>query len=244
MIYGLPLQTLDSIQLTIEKVGQLRPDRIAFYSYAHVPWKASGQRGYDETDLPDSTSKRGLYEFGKEQLLQLGYLEIGMDHFALPEDPLAIAFTNKTLHRNFMGYTTSNTDLLIGLGVSAISDAGLAYVQNGKTVETYQEQVAKNDLALSKGYFLSDTDYLLRNFITTLICNGEAWLTASIKDTLDVGAWSQLQTMEQEGLLQLTKEKLMVTSVGQAFIRNICMVFDQKLRTAQVTSAPLFSKAI
>lgn len=127
LIYGLPFQVLKGVGETIDKVGELMPDRIAFYSYAHVPWLKTGQRGYADEDLPDNEEKRRLYELGKEKLTALGYEDIGMDHFSLPEDTLYKAAKNGTLHRNFMGYTVCNTELLIGLGTSAISDAKYGY---------------------------------------------------------------------------------------------------------------------
>src|SRR5690606_32956218 len=118
LIYGLPFQTPSTIASTIQQVSQLMPERIAFYSYAHIPWIKPGQRGYSEENLPDNESKRSLYELGKSKLLSLGYKDIGMDHFALPGDALHTAAENQSLHRNFMGYTVCNTDLLIGLGAS------------------------------------------------------------------------------------------------------------------------------
>ncbi|CAN5568840.1 hypothetical protein BH23BAC1_BH23BAC1_45600 [soil metagenome] len=132
LIYGLPFQTSESVLSTIEKFAQLMPERIAFYSYAHVPWLKPGQRGYSEDNLPDNEVKRKLYESGKEKLNSLGYINIGMDHFALPGDSLYEAFHEGKLHRNFMGYTVCHTDLLVGLGTSAISDAKYGYMQNNK----------------------------------------------------------------------------------------------------------------
>lgn len=244
LIYGLPLQTKASIQLTMEKVGYLRPDRIAFYSYAHVPWKAPSQRGYQESDLPDNQTKRDLYEFGKEHLLGLGYIEIGMDHFALPHDPLAQALVSKALHRNFMGYTTCNTKLLIGLGMSAISDAGRAYMQNNKSVEVYEKMLQANQLPFLKGYFLSQTDYSIKNFILELICKGEAKLSNEIKNTLNGETWSRLADMKKEGLVEIINDIIRVTSAGKPFLRNICMIFDQKLNSRPISDSSLFSKAI
>ncbi|WP_225975452.1 radical SAM protein [Panacibacter ginsenosidivorans] len=137
LIYGLPFQTKDSIKKTIEQVITLMPDRIAFYSYAHVPWTSKAQRLFDETDLPSAEDKIGLYLTGKQLLLENGYADIGMDHFALPHDALYKARIDGSLHRNFMGYTTQHTSVLLGLGVSAISDAGTAFAQNDKTLSGY-----------------------------------------------------------------------------------------------------------
>ena len=135
LIFGLPKQSLDSVIDTIKKTKELKPDRIAYYSYAHVPWiKGVGQRGYDENDLPKDEVKRELYEVGKKMFDELGYVEIGMDHFALKTDNMYNAMEAKELHRNFMGYTASNTQLMIGLGMSSISDSWYSFAQNAKTV--------------------------------------------------------------------------------------------------------------
>lgn len=146
LIYGLPFQTVESITDTIDKVKLLRPDRIAFYSYAHVPWIKPAQRGYSDSDLPEASTKRKLYETGREMLEWAGYLEIGMDHFALPTDSLFKAAATGKLHRNFMGYTSDKTRLLIGLGVSSISDSWTAFAQNVKSVEGYLEKVNAGEL--------------------------------------------------------------------------------------------------
>ena len=136
----------------MKQVGEIRPDRIAFYSYAHVPWKSPSQRGYSEADLPAETEKRSLYEAGRNLLSEMGYVDVGMDHFALESDSICQAFKNHTLHRNFMGYTENQTDLLIGLGASAISDAKTAYAQNVKKVESYQADIRAKGQAVFRGH--------------------------------------------------------------------------------------------
>ena len=155
LIYGLPLQSLKSLQKTIEQTIAMQPDRIAFYSYAHVPWTSRGQRLFDENDLPSTEDKMKLYQLGKKLFLENGYHDIGMDHFALATDDLFIAKLDGTLHRNFMGYTTQHTTLLLGLGVSSISDAGVAYAQNEKTLHDYYAAIEKNELPLRRGYFFN-----------------------------------------------------------------------------------------
>jgi oxygen-independent coproporphyrinogen-3 oxidase len=154
LIYGLPLQTLESIERTINQVSELMPDRIAFYSYAHVPWTSKAQRLFDESDLPAAEEKVALYIKGKELLLAKGYVDIGMDHFALPHDELYKARQNGKLHRNFMGYTTKNAGVLIGLGVSAISDMGNAFAQNEKTLHDYYAALNSGTLPNQKGLHL------------------------------------------------------------------------------------------
>lgn len=244
LIYGLPLQTLDSVQDTIRKTAELMPDRIAFYSYAHVPWKHPGQRGYSEADLPDNEAKRELYENGKQMLMELGYHDIGMDHFALPEDPLYQALQNGTLHRNFMGYTTSQSELLIGLGTSAISDAKYAYLQNLKQVEAYKEEVKSGQLAILKGHFLSEEDLNIKEVILKLACQGELMLTEQNRQLMNGCVQMKLYIMQQEGLLKIDEEKLSVTDLGKIFIRNICMLFDKRHALKKAKSQQLFSKAI
>ncbi|MBF9254161.1 oxygen-independent coproporphyrinogen III oxidase [Pontibacter sp. 172403-2] len=244
LIYGLPYQTLKSVGETIDKVATLMPDRIAFYSYAHVPWVSPGQRSYTEKDLPDNVEKRALYELGLEKFKALGYTDIGMDHFALPHDTLCKALQSKELHRNFMGYTTCQTDLMIGLGTSSISDAKYAYMQNKKTVESYKEVVLEGELAVLKGHFLTDEDLLLKEAILSIACKGGLQLTEELLQLIGVAGQTELQQMEAEGLIACTKTSLQVTTLGQAFIRNICMVFDQKLQHSERVGEQVFSKAI
>ncbi|MEJ0105958.1 MAG: oxygen-independent coproporphyrinogen III oxidase [Bacteroidota bacterium] len=172
LIYGLPLQTAESIEKTIRQVINLKPERIAFYSYAHVPWTSKGQRLFNESDLPAAEEKLQLYMKGKELLMESGYYDIGMDHFALPEDELYKAKQNGRLHRNFMGYTTQNSGLLLGLGVSAISDLGNAFAQNDKTLHTYYERINKNRFAVNRGFFLTDEDLAFRQYIKDISCKG------------------------------------------------------------------------
>lgn len=244
LIYGLPFQTLQSVEDTINKVALLMPDRIAFYSYAHVPWIKPGQRSYTEKDLPDDVDKRALYELGLEKFKALGYTDIGMDHFALPGDALFLAMQNKTLHRNFMGYTTCQTDLLLGLGTSSISDAKYAYLQNHKKVEDYKNSVADGHLAIYKGHFLSDEDLLIKESILSIICTGEVCWTPELKEVLPFESQHQLLQMEEEGLLILSEKSLQVTDLGKAFVRNICMVFDRRYHEMNSHKEQIFSKAI
>ena len=173
-MFGLPHQTKESIIDTIIKKKALKPDRIAFYSYAHVPWiKGVGQRGYGESDLPSAEEKRVLYETGKNMFAELGYVEIGMDHFALKTDSMHKALENKTLHRNFMGYTTSKTQLMIGLGMSSISDSWYAFAQNVKTVDEYTELVNAGKIPIFRGHELSAEDLVIRKHILNIMYHFE-----------------------------------------------------------------------
>jgi oxygen-independent coproporphyrinogen-3 oxidase len=244
LVYGLPFQTLQSITQTLECVAQLKPDRIAFYSYAHVPWLKPGQRGYDEKDLPVDAEKRALYELGLEKFTQLGYTDIGMDHFALPNDALYKAMEQQNLHRNFMGYTTCATELLIGLGTSAISDAGNAYLQNVKKVEDYQQAVFAGELPILKGHLLTKQDSMIKHLILSIICKGEVNWTPDFWYTLEPEAQEELLMMHKEGLIEITEEDLWVTQLGKAFLRNICMVFDVHHRKKANQYRQVFSKAI
>ncbi|HEY8510744.1 MAG TPA: oxygen-independent coproporphyrinogen III oxidase [Cyclobacteriaceae bacterium] len=241
LIFGLPYQTLESITNTIAKVISLRPDRIAFYSYAHVPWLRPGQRGYEDADLPSDVTKRALYERGRRLFEDAGYVEIGMDHFALPHDGLALAMYDGTLHRNFMGYTTTHTDLLIGLGASAISDARYAYAQNEKVVEKYTQLVSDKSLAVYRGHIQSPDDMLRRRAILDIACRG-ALSDDLLNMIVDEEAILRLTEMELEGLLTLTEKGVFVTDLGRAFVRNICAVLDPHLRTSPTRD--VFSKAI
>lgn len=230
IIYGLPLQTEKSIHLTIDNVKKLRPDRIAFYSYAHVPWKSAAQRRYSEKDLPQGQEKRDLYELGKHLLLEEGYKEIGFDHFALPTDELYKALINKSLHRNFMGYTIQNTNILIGLGASAISDIGNFFAQNEREIENYQSKINEDILPIFQGHQHSKEDIILREHIKNLMCKGyTTWELADKKTDFLSTAEQLLQELEKDNLVVLSKEKVEITEVGKPFLRNICASFDKYL---------------
>lgn len=231
LVFGLPHQTLDSIKDSIEKTSELLPERIAFYSYAHVPWiKGLGQRGYSEADLPKNEVKRELYEYGKKRLLEIGYEEIGMDHFALKTDGLYKAVKNKTLHRNFMGYTSGKTQLMVGLGMSSISDSWYSFAQNVKTVERYEQQIEQGEIPIFRGHVLSDEDLMIRKHILNIMChfrtdfNDPSLQFPELEDTL-----SRLKEMEDDGLIEIGSDYLQVHEVGRPFIRNICMAFDLHL---------------
>lgn len=240
LIYGLPYQTLESISNTIRQVITLKPDRIAFYSYAHVPWIKPGQRGYEDADLPTDVAKRMLYEEGRNYFQNAGYIDIGMDHFSLPQDSLAIAHAEGRLHRNFMGYTTNQTDLLIGLGTSSISDAKYAYAQNVKKVEDYRSRIDSGDLAVFKGHIQTSEDLALRRMILDIVCRGNVL----VGDQIDDGQKFDLRQMKEEGIVGFDGNEVRVTAEGRAFIRNVAAVFDKRLRSRSGVSANTFSKAI
>lgn len=230
LVFGLPLQTKDSIIDTVEKVKTVMPERIAFYSYAHVPWVSKAQRRYTKDDLPLGEAKRELYELGRELLEEVGYKEIGMDHFALPEDELYKAFQEKRLHRNFMGYTPNYTGLMIGLGMSSISDSWTAFIQNNKVVEDYQAIVDQGEMPILRGHLLNEEDLILRKHILNIMCHFETdwsdkkWQHPSLFQGLE-----RMKEMETDGLVTIHPNHLEVSELGKTFIRNICMTLDARL---------------
>ena len=231
LIFGLPFQTKENVIHTINKTKELQPDRISFYSYAHVPWvKGVGQRGFNENDLPKDENKRALYELGKELFATLGYQEIGMDHFALKTDSLYKATVNKTIHRNFMGYTASKTQLMIGLGMSAISDSWYAFAQNVKTVKEYQQLVNAGEIPIFRGHLLTEEDRVIRKHILNIMCH---FSTSWEKETMQIKNIKKhlalLKEMENDGLVKIEKNKVIIPEKARPFVRNICMAFDVHL---------------
>jgi len=245
LVFGLPFQTKESIIDTIEKTKLLKPDRIAFYSYAHVPWiKGVGQRGYDENDLPKEVEKRILYETGKKMLNDLGYIEIGMDHFALTSDSMYKAMQEKKLHRNFMGYTAGKTKLMIGLGMSSISDSWYSFAQNVKTVEEYQDIVNKGEIPIFRGHLLNDEDLVIREHILNIMCHFEtSWQEQRLQFPELNECIERLKEMEKDGLVILTQNGLQVPENARPFVRNICMAFDLRLIRNKPTTR-IFSMTI
>ncbi len=244
LIYGLPLQTKDHIRRTMEEVRLLRPERIALYSYAHVPWVKPSQRAYSEADLPLGQEKRELYELGRNLLEEMGYVEIGMDHFALPGDPLYEAWETGALHRNFMGYTPYYTRLSIGLGASAISDSWDAFVQNEKTIEAYREAIETGHLALSKGHLLTAEDQAVRTHILNLMCRFEtSWEIPGSQCQAIKEGLKRMEPLIADGLAELFPCRLRVTEKGRPFLRILCMALDARYWQKQPSGA-LFSQNV
>ena len=229
LIYGLPKQTAETVADTISKTISLLPDRIAFYSYAHVPWMKPAQKKFEEY-LPTNEVKRNLYELGKDLLEQNGYYEIGMDHFALKSDSLYIASQNGNLHRNFMGYSTNATKLLVGLGASSISDTWTAFGQNIKSVEAYMAQVNEGHLPVYRGHLLTEEDLLVRQHILNIMCRSYTeWRKESAEAEVLHVAMDRLKEMEEDRILQLDDEAIKVYDHGKPFIRNVCMALDARM---------------
>ncbi len=233
LIYGLPKQNSNRLALTLDKVLALRPDRIAYYSYAHIPWKSKAQRLYNENDLPTTDEKMALYLQGREAFQQAGYTDIGMDHFALPNEPLAMAARENRLHRNFMGYTSTQSRLLIGLGVSSISDAAIAYAQNTRELGHYLRKTAAGEWPLNKGYFLNREDQLNRRHILDISCTGKTVLEHDFE--LSQAANHFLIQLLTDDLIQFDGSTLIVTPKGKLFTRNICSLFDAYLWGSEFT---------
>jgi len=242
LIYGLPLQSLSGLTSTLSNVIRLNPDRIAFYSYAHVPWVKPGQRRYTEAHLPSPDLKKQLYETGRELLVAAGYAEIGMDHFTLDTDSLYKAEMNGMLHRNFMGYTEQQSDVMIGLGVSSISDCWTAFAQNVKTVEEYTSIVNAGRLPVFKGHILNKTDLIIRKHILNIMCRGyTSWSSEEADENLVQGI-KRMKNLADDGLVVLSPYDLRVTLAGKRFLRNICMAIDARL-WADKPATQLFSMA-
>ncbi|OXB04701.1 oxygen-independent coproporphyrinogen III oxidase [Flavobacterium plurextorum] len=232
IIFGLPFQTVEDVIDTVEKTNSLKPDRLAFYSYAHVPWiKGNGQRGFNEENLPKDAEKRKLYETGKQLLSANGYHEIGMDHFALSSDSLYHAAHNKKMHRNFMGYSASKTQLMIGLGVSSISDSWYSFAQNTKSLEEYYRILRENQLPIVKGHILDEEDLIIRKHILNLTCDLEtSWSNESLYFKELPSVLLDLEEIEKDKLIVIEEDKLKITEAGRPFVRNICMAFDLHLK--------------
>ena len=232
IIYGLPFQTIDNVVHTIERTIELLPDRIAFYSYAHVPWiKGNGQRGFKDEDLPTAAVKRQQYEIGKRLLDEAGYVEIGMDHYALKTDSLYQAQQNGTIHRNFMGYNSSNTQVMIGLGVSSISDSWYSFAQNVKNIDEYQSLVEKGELPVYRGHLLTEEDLIIRKHILNLMCRFEtSWQDDDLYFNELPDVLLSLIELEKDDLIEIRSNQLLVTEKGRPYVRNVCLPFDLRLQ--------------
>ena len=243
LIYGLPKQTLQKFDQTIELTLQMRPNRIALYSFALVPWIKPQQRLFKDEDLPVGVEKRQLYEHARSRLISGGYLEVGMDHFALPTDALAKAAHQKKLHRNFMGYTDQKTDLLLGLGVSAISESKDCFHQNEKILTQYQKFLTDKKLPSLRGHLLSAEELKSRKQILELMTRLESTFLDEVQKNLCL---PYLQELRDDGLISFDEKMITVTQLGKTFLRNICMVFDPLLPKESFRSKgpKMFSRSI
>lgn len=240
LIYGLAKQTAESIRETAKATVQLRPDRIALYSFALVPWIKPAQRLFKDEDLPKAAEKRELYEIARSILLEAGYIEVGMDHFALPTDNLSIAMNEKRLHRNFMGYTDQRTDVLLGLGVSSISETPYSFHQNEKVLPLYESALNEGRLPTLRGHVLTSEDQVRRQQILKLMTEFEV---PFIDEEQELKSKEFLAEMIKDSLVQVHDHKLIVTEAGRPFLRNACVFFDERLKTKQ-PQTKIFSQSI
>lgn len=244
IIYGLPFQVDTNIKQTIETIKTNRPDRIALYSYAHVPWKSNSQRAFTIDDIPQGSEKARLYNLSKTLLKTLDYKTVGMDHFCLESDPLYQSMIKGKMHRNFMGYTPNYTTCSIALGASSISDAWNMYVQNEKTVEKYQDAINDSRLPIIKGHHLNNEESNMRKAFLDLMCRNELDLTANPKVLNQIKPHlPNLKELAKDNIVKLDREKVSVTSKGQFFIRNICSSIDPIFQSS-VDTQNKFSAAI
>lgn len=239
LIYGLPAQTPVNLRETILRTIDLRPDRIALYSFALVPWIKPAQRLFKDEDLPMGEAKRRLYEDARQLLIDAGYLEIGMDHFALPTDALAKAAAAGKLHRNFMGYTDRKSQAMVGFGVSSISETPDCYHQNEKVLSRYESQVASQEIPTFRGHCLNQEDQQQKRRILDLMTLSQVDLPAS-----EQGPYrTALSELEADGLIRWTQSGLFLTEKGRPFLRNVCTAFDLRLQRKKAEK-PTFSKSL
>lgn len=240
LIYGLAKQTPESIRKTAEATVQLRPDRIALYSFALVPWIKPAQRLFKDEDLPKAAEKRTLYEVARKVLLDAGYVEVGMDHFALPTDNLCVAMNEKRLHRNFMGYTDQRTDVLLGMGVSSISETPYSFHQNEKVLPLYEKALSEGHLPTLRGHILTKEDQIRRDQILKLMTEFEVTF---LNEEDENASREFLAEMFKDNLIEVQNHKLIVKEEGRPFLRNVCVFFDERLKVKQ-PQTKIFSQSI
>jgi oxygen-independent coproporphyrinogen III oxidase len=249
LIYGLPYQTPDRFAHTADQILELAPDRVALFSYAHVPWLKK-QQGSFSAHLPEGMEKFEIFRRGLLKFLEAGYLYIGMDHFARPDDELAVSQRNRTLHRNFQGYTTKAGADLYGMGITAISGIQNCYAQNHRDIPSWEKAVAERGIATMRGYRLSNEDLLRRAVINRLLCHtvvikGEVSREFGIDfDQYFAEELRHLEPFREDGLVLLDRNEIRTTWLGRIFIRNLAMIFDPYLEKQQLDAKPLFSKTL
>lgn len=248
LIYGLPLQTVNTFSETLQRIIEIDPDRISVFNYAHLPEMFKPQRRINEDELPTAAEKLDILKMSIEDLTKAGYVYIGMDHFAKPDDELAIAQQQGLLYRNFQGYATHADCDLVGLGITSIGTVGRSFAQNVKTLDEYNERIDAGKLAVFRGVEIDDDDIIRRDAIMKLICHFQLDIARfeadnSIKfNQYFSDELGELKTMAKDGLLELSDKAIIVTSKGRLLIRNICMVFDRYLKKPDQNRR--FSKAI
>ncbi len=253
LIYGLPYQTLESFRRTLDQTLSLRPDRVAAYSFAFVPWMGAHMKYLATQALPSSRLKIELLALTIDAFVSAGYRQIGMDHFALPSDELGQAVDRRDLHRNFMGYTVQKTPDMVAVGVSGIGEVHGAFVQNTKKLSDYYSAVGAGRFAIKRGYEMSPDDLLRRHVISGLMCN----FRVDVQDVEQrfavdfAGYFAQelreltaVESPATDGLVKVSAATIEVTPLGRLFVRNVCMVFDRYLRARTAGSHPVFSRTV
>ena len=253
LIYGLPYQTVDGFRRTLEQTISMRPERVAAYSFAFVPWMRAHMKQLDNEALPTAALKLELLALTIDAFVTAGYRQIGMDHFALPTDELGQAVERGDLHRNFMGYTVQKTNDMVALGVSGIGEVHGAFVQNTKKLPEYYAAVGAGRFAIERGYEMSPDDLLRRHVIGALMCNFRVD-RADVERRFSIGfagyfatELAELTAAESpatDGLVTVSESAIEVTPLGRLFVRNVCMVFDQYLRTRTAGPRPVFSRTV
>jgi oxygen-independent coproporphyrinogen-3 oxidase len=249
LMIGLPHQTVASFSKTLDAIIDMRPDRLAVFTYAHVPWMKRHQKLIQESDLPDFRTRIALQELILDRLTGAGYVYIGMDHYALPGDELVVAQRNKTLYRNFQGYTTHKNCDILAFGASAISQTDEVYVQNLKKLSEYRDRILAGRLATERGLRITREDKLRREAIIRLMCDleldaaafGRKW---NVDFDAHFGCRQELQAMAADGLLVLEGDLIRITETGRLFLRNIAMLFDAYLGQPQAGETPRYSKTV
>ncbi|MGA7179705.1 MAG: oxygen-independent coproporphyrinogen III oxidase [Thiobacillaceae bacterium] len=248
LMTGLPHQTLDTYRHTLAEISRINPDRLAVFGYAHVPWMKKHQKLILESDLPDFETRMAMQELILHTLEEKGYVHIGMDHFAKPDDSIVQAQRNKTLWRNFQGYTTHRHADIYAFGASAISQTETVYAQNEKRLVAYQKKIDQGDLATEKGYRLSRDDRIRRDVITELMCDLELEKEKIARrwnidfETYFADSLQFLDPLEKDGLVTLSANLIQVTNLGRLFLRNIAMCFDAYLHSKGAQEQPRYSK--
>lgn len=248
LIYGLPCQSVDSFKRTLDLVMQKRPDRLSIYSYAHMPNKVRSQRTLNADDLPDASTKLAIFKMTVNYLQKAGYVYIGMDHFALPDDELTLAKQNGTLQRNFQGYSTHADSDLLGFGMTSIGQLNNCFIQNMATEEEYFQGIDQSGLAVSRGYRLNEDDCIRRDVIQALMCQNRVSIN-DINEQYNINFFDyfadeiiELLPMVDDKLITLSIENIAVTQAGQLLLRNIAMVFDAYIEP--INKQVIFSRTI
>jgi len=253
LIYGLPYQTVDGFRRTLDQVLMIRPDRVAVYSFAFVPWIRAHMKHLPEEALPEPRVKLALVALAIEAFGAAGYRQIGMDHFALPDDELARAIGDRSLHRNFMGYTVQSARDMVALGVSGIGDLQGTFVQNAKKLSDYYAALEQGRFPVERGYALDEDDVIRRHVITELMCNVHLDIRGvERRFGIDFSDYFKAELAEltgagspaTDGLVHVGADAIEVTPIGRLFIRNVCMVFDRYLRARTSAARPIFSRTV